>query len=138
MEKEVLRRAAEFCDDVGKAQLDTALAQQKAAIKERDVDEFGRLDYEFHQTLCNIAKADFAFDVIMAEKSKVDRLCTLGLSKEDRMPELVEDHRRIAEAVKAHDGEQAVKAGAFHLSRLDETIEQISETNANYFEPERV
>ncbi|MFL4470930.1 FCD domain-containing protein [Tateyamaria armeniaca] len=72
----------------------------------------------------------------MAEKSKVDRLCTLSLSKVDRVPELIDDHRAIAEAVKAHDAEQAVACGMRHLSRLDRTIEQISATNASYFEPE--
>ncbi len=71
----------------------------------------------------------------MAEKSKVDRLCMLSLSKEDRMPELVIDHEEIAEAVKAGDAERAIAAGMIHLGRLDETIARISETNANYFEP---
>lgn len=135
VEKEVLRRAAELCDSAGAAELDAALAQQDAAIEQRDVDGFGKLDYAFHKALCQIAKAAFAFDVIMAEKAKVDRLCMLGLSKEDRMPELVADHREIAEAVKAHDGERAVAVGERHLSRLDETIQRITETNGNYFEP---
>ncbi|MEO0911792.1 MAG: GntR family transcriptional regulator [Pseudomonadota bacterium] len=134
VEKEVLRRAAAHCSAEDAAQLDAALAEQERAIAEKDVEGFGRLDYAFHKTLCQIAKADFAFDVIMAEKSKVDRLCMLGLSKEHRMPELVEDHRAIAEAVRRNDAERAIEAGMLHLSRLDETIERISATNANYFE----
>ncbi|WP_305971765.1 MULTISPECIES: GntR family transcriptional regulator [unclassified Mameliella] len=136
VEKEVLRRAAERCDGVQAAQLDAALIQQEAVVKAGDFDAFGALDYEFHKTLCAIAQAEFAFDVILAEKSKVDRLCVLGMDKESRMPELVDDHRAIAEAVKAHDPERAVAAGVLHLSRLDETINRISTNNANYFEPE--
>ncbi|MGR3445940.1 MAG: GntR family transcriptional regulator [Paracoccus sp. (in: a-proteobacteria)] len=136
VEKEVLRRAAQHCEAVGAAQLDAALASQEKAIRDSDVEGFGALDYEFHKTLCAIGRADFAFDVIMSEKSKVDRLCTLGLSKEDRMPHLVADHRGIAEAVKNHDAEKAVEIGVLHLSRLDDTIARISATNANYFEPE--
>lgn len=135
VEKEVLRRAAEYCDAHGAAQLDASLLIQESVIKQRDVAGFGALDYEFHKLLCSIAQADFAFDVIMSEKSKVDRLCMLSLSKENRMPQLVEDHKTIAEAVKGHDAASAVEAGMVHLSRLDETIEQISATNANYFEP---
>jgi DNA-binding GntR family transcriptional regulator len=134
VETEVLRRAAQHCDPVGAARLDMALASQDKAILDRDVERFGALDYEFHKVLCDIARADFAFDVIMTEKAKVDRLCMLGLSKEDRMPELVADHRAIAEAVRRHDPEAAVAAGKLHLSRLDETIRRITETNANYFE----
>lgn len=136
VEKEVLRRAANNCDAHGATLLDGALASQENAIKDADVDGFGSLDYAFHRTLCEIAGADYAFDVIMAEKAKVDRLCMLGLSKEDRMPELVADHRAIAEAVKANDPDRAVEIGMFHLSRLDDTIARISATNANYFEAE--
>lgn len=135
VEKEVLRRAAEHCDAHGAAQLDAALLIQESVIKQKDVAGFGALDYEFHKLLCSIAQADFAFDVIMSEKSKVDRLCMLSLSKENRMPQLVEDHKAIADAVKGHDAGSAIDAGMVHLSRLDETIEQISATNANYFEP---
>ena len=135
VETEVLRRAARHCDSQGAEQLDSALACQAAVIKARDVDGFGQLDYAFHQLLCEIAQADFAFDVIMSEKSKVDRLCMLSLSKEDRMPELLEDHRLIADAIKHNDAERAVTVGMTHLARLDETIERISATNANYFEP---
>ncbi|MDE0589961.1 GntR family transcriptional regulator [Halocynthiibacter sp. C4] len=138
VEKEALRRASEFCDEVGAAQLDAELAQQKVALKKQDLEEFGRLDYAFHETLCKIAKAEFAFDVIMAEKSKVDRLCMLSLAKADRMVDLVEDHTEIAEAVKNHDAESALAAAQKHLSRLDKTIERITETNAHYFEPELV
>lgn len=134
VEKEVLRLAAQHCDAEGAAQLDAALAEQDAAIEARRVDGFGTLDYKFHKVLCDIARADYAFDVIVAEKSKVDRLCMLALSKEDRMPDLVEDHRKIAAAVKNHDADAAVREGMKHLARLDGTIAQISETNAGYFE----
>ena len=135
VENEVLGRAAEKCDHEGAAKLDAALKLQERAIQEHDVDGFGRLYYEFHETLCEIAGADFAFDVIMKEKAKVDRLCRLGLSKEQRMPELLNDHQKIAEAVKAHDAKSAIQAGRAHLSRLDETIKGIISTNASYFEP---
>lgn len=134
IEKEVLLRAASLCDGAGAVRLDDALAQQDAAVGASDVELFGRLDYQFHKTLCEIGGVDFAFDVIMAEKAKVDRLCMLGLSKEQRMPDLVADHRAITEAVRTHDVETAIAAGMKHLSRLDETIERITASNANYFE----
>ena len=136
VEREVLRRAADLCDAGDAAQLDAALIRQEAVVEAGDFDAFGELDYEFHKTLCAIARVEFAFDVIMAEKSKVDRLCVLGLEKESRMPELLADHRAIAEAVKARAPERAMEAGVLHLSRLDETIARITTNNANYFEPE--
>ncbi|GAA6182538.1 MULTISPECIES: GntR family transcriptional regulator [unclassified Shimia] len=136
VETEVLRRACIHCDTFGAARLDEAIAAQEKAAQTSDVDGFARLDYEFHQILCDIAKAEFAYDVIVAEKTKVDRLCVLGLEKEQQMPVLVQDHRKIAEAVKAHDAEVAMAAGLAHFSRLDDTIERIRTSNANYFEPQ--
>ena len=70
----------------------------------------------------------------MQEKSKVDRLCVLSLSNEDKMPDLVSDHQRIADAVKANNSIDAVEEGIFHLARLNETIAHIYEKNANYFD----
>ncbi|QJF50259.1 GntR family transcriptional regulator [Roseobacter ponti] len=136
VEKEVLRCAAELCNREGSAILEKALEQQEDAVRAKDIDRFNELDYEFHKTLSQIAQAEFAFDVIMSEKSKVDRLCKLSMSKGDRMPELVQDHRAIATAVAGNDADVAIKAGMLHLSRLDETISRISETNADYFMPE--
>lgn len=135
IEEKVLRLAAKHCDLVGAARLDMALAEQVALFEQGQTDGFVALDYKFHKIFCEIAKADFAYDVIMAEKAKIDRLCVLGFSKEQRVPDLIEDHRAIANAVKAKDAEAAVKAGAIHLSRLDETIARIEAQNANYFEP---
>ena len=138
IEMEVLRRAAEHCDVLGGKKLRTCLDEQKQAIEAGDVEKFGALDYDFHKTLCEIAQADFAFDVIMSEKAKVDRLCLLSLSKENRMPDLLADHSAIAKAIIAHDAEEAVKVGERHLARLDDTIDGIAATNASYFEDENV
>lgn len=136
VEREVLRLAATHCTAQDAAKFKTSLAEQKKAIKKGDIEAFGKLDYAFHELLCHAGRVEFAFDVIMTEKSKLDRLCMLSLEKEDRMPQLLEDHRAIAEAVIAHDVAAAIEHGVVHLSRLDETIEQISQSNAHYFEPE--
>ena len=138
VEAEVLRCAAR--NGAGSAAvsrtLDACLKRQEGAIAKSDYQRFGELDYEFHQTLCELAGVDFAFEVISTEKAKVDRLCNLGLAKEDRMPQLLDDHRAIAAAILDGDEDRAVAAGMEHLSRLDSTIAAIEATNAHYFEPD--
>jgi len=134
IETEVLKRAAALCAAKGEAQLNAALFLQEAAVTEKDVEGFGKLDYEFHRVLCEIAQVEYAYEVILEEKAKVDRLCMLGREKEQRMPELVADHRAIAQAVVNHDADAAIAAGMKHLSRLDATIDRITDTNANFFE----
>ena len=136
VEAEVLRRAARNIDAPGKSLIDDCLDRQRAAIAKADLQEFGALDYEFHGCLCDVAGVDFAFEVISAEKAKVDRLCMLGLAKENRMPQLLADHEAIAAAIFAGDAQRAVDVGMLHLTRLDATIDAIKATNAKYFEPE--
>ncbi|KUF12305.1 GntR family transcriptional regulator [Pseudoponticoccus marisrubri] len=137
VESEVLRRATRNFRKSDREVLGACLDRQRAAIADGDYERFGKLDYEFHRTLCEIAGVDFAFEVISSEKAKVDRLCMLGLAKEDRMPQLLQDHEAITEAIADGDEARAVEAGMLHLSRLDATIETITATNANYFEPDR-
>lgn len=134
VEAEVLRRAAKEATAADGALLDACIAMQSVIAQQGNYEEFGKLDYEFHKVLCKIAKVEFAFEVISFEKANVDRLCMLSLSKEDRMAELVEDHRAIAACIKAGDGEGAVEAGMIHLSRLDATIDAIFEQNPDYFD----
>lgn len=134
VEAAALRSAAQHCDAAGGFLLDSCLALQRKALAERDFSAFSRLDYDFHRTICEIGRVPFAFEVIKTEKEKVDRLCVLGLAKENRMPALVSDHEAIAAAVKAGDPEQAAAAGMEHLTRLDETIATILVQSAAFFE----
>jgi len=136
VEAEVLRRAVKRCDAASAALLEACLAEQHKVALGGDYRNFSRLDYEFHETLCRVAGVAFAFEVISAEKSKVDRLCILSLRQGERMPQLIADHEEIVRAIKAGDAEAAVAAGMLHLSRLDATIEGITADSAHYFEPD--
>ena len=136
VEAEVLRRAARACGSEGAAALDAHLGRQRAALAGGDERAFAALDYAFHAALCEVGGVGFAAQVISAEKAKVDRLCLLSLTRENRMPQLLADHEAIAAAVVAGDEEAAVAAGMTHLSRLDDTIAAIARSNAEYFEPD--
>ena len=135
VEAEVLRRAVKHCSKMDAAHLDASLLPQRVARDNGDYQTFGELDYQFHKLLCEIAQVSYAFEVISFEKAKVDRLCMLSLSHEQRMSQLVEDHEAIANAIKDGDAETAVTAGMLHLSRLDDTIDAIVRTRSDYFEP---
>ena len=118
VEAEVLRRAALAAAEAQAAArqaLTQELSRQRAALAAGDAHGFSALDYAFHRALCTIAGAAFAFEVIAAEKAKVDRLCLLGLAKQDRMPQLLADHEAIATAILQGDPETAVANGMKHL-----------------------
>ena len=67
IDKEVLLRASKLCDDEGEVKLKAALAEQDALRVSGDYEAFGKLDYAFHKLLCELARAEFAFDVIQEE-----------------------------------------------------------------------
>lgn len=133
IESEVLRRAARLCHKDNALKLDAQLVKQRKAVEADDFDRFKSLDYEFHKSLCSIADVDFAFDVIAKEKAKVDRLCVLGLSFDERIDQLLSDHVAIAEMITHNNEQGAVDAGMQHLSRLDATIDAIRAEHGDYF-----
>ena len=133
VESEVLRRAARVCGKEGARLLDDCLKEQAQAVKKNNYDKFRSLDYDFHKGLCKVAEVDFAFDVISQEKAKVDRLCVLGLKRDERLDQLLDDHNNIAKMVISNNESGAVEAGMLHLSRLDATINAIRDENADYF-----
>jgi len=136
IEVHVLRNAAANCDTKGAKLLDESLKQQRKAVAAEDFSSFQNLDYDFHKTLCDIAAAPYAFEVIAQEKTKLDRLCSLSHSGGNRLSQLLEDHEQIASNVKKANAAKAIEAGELHLSRLDDTIKTILEERPEYFEQE--
>ena len=84
--------------------------------------------------MCDVGEVDYAFEVIATQKAKVDRLCVLGLKKDERLDQLLDDHKHIADAVANNDEDGAVKAGVLHLSRLDATIANIQNEHSDFFD----
>ena len=134
VEIEVLRLAALQWDGSLDAELSSNLEGQKAALKSKDIDAFHALDYEFHRLLCESAGVEFAFEIISENKARVDRLCVLSLTAEDGMVDLIEDHETIMAQLRSKNPEGVSETIRKHLSRLDETIREIHEKHASYFE----
>lgn len=110
------------------------LTQQRAAAKAGDADKFHDLDYEFHRLIAKVAQSESAFLVIAENKAQVDRMCTLSLTDQDTMFELIKDHESIVVHLKTYDRQGLRQQIRRHLSRLDSTIEEIHEQHAGYFE----
>ena len=134
VEAEVIRIAARKCTDADSQLLQACLSEQGAAVEQNDFERFHELDYSFHKILCTIADADFAFEEISLNKAKVDRLCVLGLTSEERSRRLLDDHTQIATDIQNHEEQSAVDAGMLHLTRLDVIIDTIKKENMEYFD----
>lgn len=134
VELEVAHLAVQHWDPSHLEEFNASLDAQRAAIAEHNIDAFHALDYKFHEMICRVAKAEFAFDVIVEKKAQVDRLCVLSLARAASMDEILSDHERIVAALENRSEPDLNAAIRTHLSRLDPTIEQIERDNASFFE----
>jgi len=134
IELEVVWRACAVWDDQRAQELERALKQQEQAVETGQHDSFHILDQKFHKLICELGGCPLAVVTIEECKQKVDRLCLLGLGREQEAATLFQDHRKLADALKAGSVEEATTIARHHLGRLDETIAQIQETHSEYFE----
>jgi len=134
VECEVLRRACRKPLGRCKGRLERSLEAQEKAIRDKDVDRFHTLDYEFHRTLCSAAESEFVFGTIADLKAQVDRLCILSLSEPATMDELLLDHKKLFECLVAQDEDGVIATITHHLSRLDNVVAGIRKSHSDYFE----
>lgn len=134
VELEVVRRACEVWNEARGKRLETSLTRQRHAIELGDVDAFHRSDYEFHKLICDLSGNAFVFGAIQANKAIVDRLCMLSLGKASEAADLLQDHQDLADALLERDGRAAERVLRRHLNRLDDTIRDIHQRHAEYFE----
>lgn len=134
VETEVLRRACKKSLGKYESKLKRNLEAQEKAITDDDRDRFHTLDYDFHRLLCASADSEFVHPTITENKSQVDRLCMLSLSGRAAMGELYQDHSELLDGLIAQDEPKVLASIRLHLSRLDNVVEGIRKSHADYFE----
>ncbi len=134
VELEVIRQACSLWDNERARILDQNLQQQHQAVIDGQTDRFHILDYEFHKLICELGGCAPAFNTIQESKKKVTRLCVLSLDRKNESAGLLEDHRKLAEAIKKGDPEEATAVARLHLARLDDVIADIHAKHSEYFE----
>lgn len=110
------------------------LAAQERAVHENDAKAFHALDEEFHALIARLAKQPAAFELVLEKKALVDRICVLSLKQGREMQVLVDDHRRIIDALSSGDPGKIDASMREHLSRIEKTINKVRETHSELFE----
>ena len=134
VEVEVVRKACQTASDEDLAEIEASLEAQRIAVEKADMGLMHTLDYEFHRLICAAAGCLPAFRTIAENKAHTDRVCTLELSGDHGMAEILADHTNIVRALLARDEETSVKMTRAHLSRLDATLAKASEKYKDFFE----
>lgn len=134
IEAETVRAACARLDEADFAALDALLERQHAAMEARDALGFHALDDQFHREICVRAGLGFAWELIRENKAHMDRVRFLSLAFASQFA--YGDHCDIMAAIRARDGEAAVRFMRIHLSRIRDQIVRIRGEHTAYFADE--
>ncbi|KZY35180.1 transcriptional regulator [Roseovarius sp. HI0049] len=133
IELEITRRLAqeEASDRIGRAR--TCLSLQRAALDSGDLDEFGRLDREYHGALYEAAGVANLWRIVTARSGHIDRLRKLNLPDPGKSTSILSCHERILKAIETGDVAEAEAVVREHLSGTLAQVPKITEKYPEYF-----
>ncbi|MCE0505943.1 GntR family transcriptional regulator [Roseivivax sp. GX 12232] len=111
----------------------TCLALQRAALEADDLEEFSRLDREYHAALCEAVGVGALWNIVTARSGHIDRLRKLNLPDPGKSASILSCHERILDAIDARDDRYAEEVLREHLSGTLSQVDQIIERYPGYF-----
>lgn len=103
------RLAAERCDATTIQKLKDIIAQLEKYRVAKDAENYSRLNREFHMTLYQASGAKTLYQLIDDLWTRSERSMLVFTLIPNRLEYSNEEHRKILQAVEAHDGELAEK-----------------------------
>jgi DNA-binding GntR family transcriptional regulator len=125
VELEVVRMLAMKADRLDFFPVETLIAQQERLFERNDIAGFAEADREMHRTLMETAGIPGLWSVIRSRSGHVDRLRNLHLPTPGKAISVIEEHKRILEAVCSGDPARAQEALRTHLSGTIASVEDL-------------
>jgi GntR family transcriptional regulator, rspAB operon transcriptional repressor len=110
-----VRLAAERARPEDVEQLRDVLRRQEEARDRQDLDAWFNLDEEFHRAVCDLSGRPIAWRVGRRANGHLDRVRRLSLPVPSYLGEMVEEHRRVVDAIDLGDPALAEAALRHHL-----------------------
>lgn len=133
LETAAVRRLSQGDDADLRARLAEIIARQAATLEAEDTDAYFALDHEFHMTLAtSLPYPQVAHQVDLG-------LATIRRCQEPFQPSLESirashaGHRRIAEAIAAHDGDTAAREMEEHVASYTAMLIELAEARPELF-----
>jgi DNA-binding GntR family transcriptional regulator len=123
------RLAAEKITPASLAKLEACVEGFKEPFQEKDIQRYSREDIKFHQTIVLLSDARRLVKLVslLLDHIRMFRLTTRGVP--DRMKASLADHRRIIEAMRQKNPEEAERRMRQHLQRVRDGVME----NIQYF-----
>ena len=120
-------------DGPGIAGLREILAAQSAADAGDDIEEFFRLDEDFHRELLRLAGHESAWTAVNSAKAHLDRARRMSLLETRPVATLIEQHTAVVDALEANDVPDADSCLRLHLRGVFEDVQRIQEATPELF-----
>jgi DNA-binding GntR family transcriptional regulator len=126
IEVAVVRKAAADAPDETIAELGRLIDLQVDSAAAGDLASFHQLDDRFHRAIAEAADCEDAWKITEDLKVQFDRARFLSLPHATPLGTLVEQHRRIAQAIANRDADAAEEAMRRHLSEVLTSLPKIA------------
>lgn len=127
VEVAVVRRACiSFLPEV-RERMEGILARQVDLAASQSHYAFQREDEAFHAALAEGTGVPAAWATLETIKAHMDRVCHLTLPLPETLPKLVDEHRRIIDAIDNHDADRAEVALKVHLDGILKALPKVQE-----------
>jgi DNA-binding GntR family transcriptional regulator len=134
LECAAVRASAERVGDEGIAALEENLRSQERSREGGDLDAWYLLDDAYHRELCDLSGHPAVWGVSERAKSHLNRLRRISLTMPDYLPEMIVEHRSVADALGRRDPDAAERTLRHHLRMVLKEVPRIREQHPDYFE----
>ncbi len=109
------------------------LEEQREAAADGDITVFLQLDEAFHRVIMEEAGNATLLNVVYQMRGHLNRLRYMALRQYRHMPQIVEEHERLFEAIAANDSELAGRLLELHFGKLNDEMSELRALTPHYF-----
>jgi GntR family transcriptional regulator, rspAB operon transcriptional repressor len=120
-------------DAAGMAGLREILASQRSAEAEGNIEEFFRLDEDFHRELLRLAGHESAWTAVNSAKAHLDRARRLSLIDTRPVSTLIAQHTAVVDALEAKNLADADSSLRLHLRGVFDDVKRIQASSPDLF-----
>jgi DNA-binding GntR family transcriptional regulator len=133
LEVEVVKRVAEIRDEQTLTKLYEIIEEQMKAKAAQNFELFYKKDDEFHQQIIYSSGYPKVWETIQMVGPQMNRLRFLSIPADSQMERIIEQHKKIVEAIAKKDEQESQNLMFLHLEGVPQMMEILSQEYSAYF-----
>ncbi|MFN7026347.1 MAG: GntR family transcriptional regulator [Pseudorhizobium sp.] len=113
--------------------MEAVLLEQKLLLSRGDLSSFLPLDDQFHRLIFQLAGLEGVWSIIHTKKAHLDRVRHLQAPQTGKIPQLIEQHEAILNAVRVRDADAAGSELRKHISGAITYLAQLQDLRPELF-----